>query len=169
MSERTSPEARIFFVDTHFQRMARRPGGVPRELAIKRAQANIDELKLEFVDWLNKKLQEMEAVVRRIEGKSSEASRVDEAYDRCCQLRDTAGTMGFELTTLISGNLCELLEGIKAGAPYHKETMECHIDALRLTSRGPYCNLRADQLPEMTSGLRRVVERANIPTPTSSK
>jgi hypothetical protein len=166
MTKETAAPARIFFVDTRFQRMARRPGGVPREKAIARAQAYINELKPEFADWLNKKLQEMAAAVRGIEG---DASRIDEAYESCCQLRDAGASMGFELTTVISNNLCELLEAIKAGSPYHKETMECHIDALHLTSKAPYCNLRADQVPEMTLGLRRVVERANTAPSASSK
>ena len=69
--------------------------------------------------------------------------------------------MGFELVSFVSNNLCELLDAIKAGAAYHKETIDCHIDALLLASKAPYCNLRPDQLPEMSSGLRRVVERAN--------
>jgi len=43
MVKETTPEARLFFVDTRFQKMARRPGGVPRDRAIEQAQKYIDK------------------------------------------------------------------------------------------------------------------------------
>ena len=48
---------------TRFERMARRPGGVAREQALASAQAHIDDLKSEFVDWLNRELQELSAAL----------------------------------------------------------------------------------------------------------
>jgi hypothetical protein len=39
--------------------------------------------------------------------------------------------------------------------------IDCHIDALFLARTDRYRHLRPEQLPEMTSGLRRVVERAS--------
>jgi hypothetical protein len=39
--------------------------------------------------------------------------------------------------------------------------VDCHIDAFLLARTEPYRNLRPEQVPEMTSGLRRVVELAN--------
>src|SRR5205085_5158198 len=64
MSKKSSPEAHTFYVDTRFQRLARRPGGVPREQALEGAQANIDESKPEFEIWLDAELQNLAAVVR---------------------------------------------------------------------------------------------------------
>ncbi|MES1155913.1 MAG: hypothetical protein ABUL48_05735 [Pseudorhodoplanes sp.] len=160
MTKKPNDEARTFFVNTRFQIMARRPGGVPRERAIERAQTNINELKPGFADWLDNKLPEMTAAIRQIERDSGDAALLDEAYWNCCQLRDVGATMGFELLTHISDNLCKILKTMKAGSAYQKESIECHIDALILASKAPYCNLHPDQLPEMTSGLRRVVERA---------
>ena len=76
--------------------------------------------------------------------------------------------MGFELISVISNNLCEVLDAIKTGAAYHRETIECHLDALLLTSKAPYCNLRPEQLPEMTAGLRRAIERTSLAPPESA-
>jgi hypothetical protein len=162
MAKQSNYDPNTFFVDSRFQRMARRPGGLSREEAIKRAETEIQELKPEFIAWLELKLKDAVTAVRQIEGHSGDASRVDLAHQYCRELRDVGTTMGFALITTISDNLCEILVAIKAGAEYHKETLETHIDALILTSKPPYSNLRADQLPEMTDGLRRTVERASI-------
>jgi chemotaxis protein histidine kinase CheA len=162
MSENKQSEARIFVVDTRFQQMARRPGGVPRTQAVERAQATLDELKQDFSDWLDRQLQDLGVAIQQLENAPFDISRLDEAYRSCCQLRDVGTTMGFELITVISGNLCEIIDAVRAGTPYEKETIDCHLDALVLTSKPPYCDLRPDQLPEMTSGLRQIVERCSI-------
>jgi hypothetical protein len=155
----TKPEARVFLVDTRFQQMARRPGGVPRAQAVERAQAKLDELKPDFSDWLDRQLQDLGVALRQIESAPFDAACLDKAYQFCCQLRDVGTTMGFELITVISSNLCEVLNAVRAGTPCDMQTIECHLDALVLTSKPPYCDLRPDQLPEMTSGLRQIVER----------
>ena len=50
MPKTPAPEAHAFFVDTRFQRMARRPGGVPRELeAAMRRQPRVAEQDVDFL------------------------------------------------------------------------------------------------------------------------
>jgi hypothetical protein len=67
--------------------------------------------------------------------------------------------MGFGLVTAVSGNLCVILEALKAGAPHHKEALDCHVDALALSILAPYRNLSPDQVPELMGGLISVVAR----------
>ena len=45
MKPPTPPDVREFDVDTRFQKMARRPGGLPREQALHNAANNIEEIK----------------------------------------------------------------------------------------------------------------------------
>jgi len=166
MSDDPNKESRIFSVETRFQQMARRPGGVPREQAIQHAQSQIEAQKPEFAGWLDRELQDLSAAIRHLEAHSDDMPRLEDAYRKCCQLRDVGATMGYQLISIVSSNLCEILDAIKGGAAYHKETVDCHIDALLLTSKPPYSQLRPEQLPEMTAGLRRLVERA-VPSDSS--
>jgi hypothetical protein len=115
MSKNTKHEARTFFADTRFERMARRPGGVTREQAVARAQTQIDEIKAEFPEWLNLKLQELSAAIKQAEGSSFDSSWHERAYGISCQLRDVGATMGYELVSYIANNLCKILDAIKAG------------------------------------------------------
>jgi hypothetical protein len=75
-------------------------------------------------------------------------------------LRDVGGTMGYELVSFIASNFCHILDAIKAGAAYDKDMIDCHMDALLLARTEQYRHLTPDQVPEMASGLRRVVELA---------
>jgi chemotaxis protein histidine kinase CheA len=161
MSENTNPSVRIFAVDTRFQKMARRSGGVPREVAIERAQEQIETFKDEFVDFVDRELQELTEAFRSIASDTITEAQLDELEQRCSQLRDTGTTMGLALITFVADNLCQVLNTVRNGARYEPATIDCHIDALTLATTEPYRNLKPDQLPEMTEGLYRVLERAN--------
>jgi hypothetical protein len=160
MPKNTNPEVRIFFANTRFEKMARRPGGVPREQALAQAQAKIDELKSGFSVWLDQELQELNAALSKVESDFSDKLSLECAYRNCSQLRDVCAAMGYEIVTFIAKNLCKIIAGIKAGAAYDKDIIDCHINAFVLAKMDQYRDLRPEQVPEMASGLRRVVELA---------
>lgn len=164
MSTKSTREAYTFFADTRFERLARRNGGVGREQALASAQAHVENLRTEFAIWLDRELQELSAILSFTEGSPGDTASLERAYHSCAQLRDVGATMGYELITFVAKNLCDILDAIKAGAAYDKDIVDCHINALLLAKMDQYRDLRPEQVPEMASGLRRVVELAkNIP------
>ncbi len=161
MAQQSDRDPNIFPVDTRFQQLARRPGGVTRERAIESAERHIEELKTDFGDWLDRELQDLSASIRQLAANPGNAASLERAQQACSQLRDVGATMGYELVTFIANNFCHVLDAIKAGAAYDKDMIDCHMDALLLARTDQYRHLTPDQVPEMTSGLRRVVELAN--------
>ncbi|MET0868317.1 MAG: hypothetical protein ABWY35_09455 [Pseudorhodoplanes sp.] len=151
---------RIFAVNSRFQQMARRPGGVPREIAIAQAQAHIDDYRTDFVDWVERELQALSDTFYSAEGSAIGEAKIADMYRLCCQLRDTGTTMGLTLLTFVSDNLCRVLDAIRSGATYDPAMIECHIDALALARKEPYRSMSPDHFPDMTRGLQRVLERA---------
>jgi hypothetical protein len=160
MSEKPT-NVRIFAVNSRFQQMARRPGGVPRDIAIAQAQSQIEDYKADFVDWVERELQALSDSFYGAKGGAIGEAKIEDMYRLCCQLRDTGTTMGLALLTFVSDNLCRVLEAIRSGAPYDPAMIECHIDALTLARKEPYRSMSPDHFPDMTSGLKRVLERAN--------
>jgi hypothetical protein len=150
----------IFPVDTRFQQQARRPGGVTRERAIEVATRHIEALKPDFGGWLDRELQDLSASIRQLDANPGNAASLERAQQTCGQLRDVGATMGYELVTFVANNFCHVLDAM-AGAAYDKDMIDCHMDALLLARTEQYRHLTPDQVPEMTSGLRRVVELAN--------
>jgi hypothetical protein len=162
MPKTPAPEAHTFFVDTRFQRMARRPGGVPREVALESAQSNIDQSRPDFETWLDAELQNLAAVVRSVQAGTAAPGWPDDVCYRSRQLRDLGTTMGFVLLTFIANNLCEILEATSAGHECDMETITCHLDALFLARQEQYRHMRLEDVPELTKGLRLVKESASI-------
>ncbi len=161
MSNDAEQDAKIFFVDSRFENLARRPGGVPREEAIELARAEIEEIKPRFGDWLDQELLQLGELIRQGESHGPDnADWIEVPYLICHRIRDVGTTMGFELVTFVANNLCEIFEAINAGAEYRADLIDCHIQALLLAKQEQYRNLRPEQLPELSSGLRRVVEYA---------
>jgi hypothetical protein len=160
MAEAKAPEAKLFFVDTHFQKMARRPGGVPRDQAIEQAQNYIDkETRETFDDWLEQELAALKTAIDELQERSTDPDLIDQACIHSRQLRDVGTTCHFELLTFIADSLCDVLDATKAGSPYDADSVACHVDALMVVKKKSYRRLKPEQLPELTNGLRQVVKR----------
>jgi hypothetical protein len=158
MSETTPNEARVFPVETRFQQMARRNGGVPRDSAIEAAVAKLDEIKPSFEAWLEQKLQTLAEVIAGAQTKPPAPDWVSAAASHSRQLRDIGTTMDFELLTFIADSLCDVLDAIAEGSDCNMESVTCHLDALILARQPQYRHMKPGQVPELTGGLRRVVE-----------
>jgi hypothetical protein len=154
-----SSETRIFLVDTNFQQMARRPGGMTRDRAIERAEVEITGVKVGFDEWLKRELAELAAAFAAARDSPRDTERLAELKNRSRQIADVTATMRFELLAFVAGSLCELLDSIGADAELPVEPIACHLDALSLSARADFRALRPDQVPELTKGLRRVVEQ----------
>lgn len=169
MSKKAPPAAHMFYVDTRFERLARRPGGVERDKALASAQAAVEDMKSEFATWVDKEFEQLTDALAEIDSHRGDKAALENAYRSCAHLRDVGGTMGYELVTFVAKTLCDILEAYIAGAAYDKNVIDCHINALMLAKMEQYRHLRPDQVPEMTNGLLRVVEVASIIPPETGK
>jgi hypothetical protein len=157
MTRESPPEARLFFVDTRFQKMARRPGGMPRAQAIENAQQQIEERAPDFEGWLDGELQMLCDVMRGVVAGAPAPDWPESALFHARQLRDVGTTVGYALLTFVAGNLCEILERPSAADASNRQSIACHVDALLLARQRRYRNMRPDQLPELSEGLRKVL------------
>jgi hypothetical protein len=162
MSKTNHPEVRIFYADTRFERLARRPGGIEPEKALDRAQTEVDFLMTDFSIWIDTEFELIDTAFADFERDPTDKSALERAHLSSEQLRDVGGTMGYELVTFIAKTLCEVLDAYIAGGAYDKEVIECHQDAFKLARLEAYRHLRPSEVPEMTSGLLRMVEIASI-------
>jgi hypothetical protein len=165
VSETGKRDARIFAVETRFQKLAKRPGGIPRDTAIERAQTGIEEVKPEFDSWLDTELAELASLIKSAELGQAEPDWIERANSHSRQLRDSAATLQFELLSFIANSLCDVLDVIQTDTNYNLESIICHMNALMLARQKSYRRLTPEQVPELTKGLRRVVEHVTILPP----
>lgn len=158
MAESDDPQARVFTVETRFQKLARRPGGISRDQAIENAAQKIDAIKPSFEEWLESELAPLSEAINNAKAGNAAPDWIETANLHSAQIRDAGTTMGSELLTFIAGSLCEVLEAITAGSECNMDSITCHLDALFLARQRRFRGLKPEQVPELTSGLRRVVE-----------
>lgn len=164
-SEDVRDDARIFPVETNFQRMARRPGGVPRDEALRNASSQIETFKPTFGNMLEEELEQLRRVVPpETVTQPADLDWIDVA-DLCCQrLADVGATMDYEFVSFVANNLCMIFEAFKAGAEYRGDVVACHVNALLLAKQAKYRRMRSEDLPELSEGLRRVVSSKGLNT-----
>ncbi len=154
-------EAREFNVETNFQKLARRPGGIARDQALKNAAANIDAFKPGFEGWLDQELANLLELVSRTSSKPN-TSWIESAERQSQRLVDVAETMDYPLMSFVANNLCLILEALRCGAEYRAEVIGCHIDAILLSRQPQYRHLRSEDLPELSVGLTRFLEAPRL-------
>lgn len=162
MTKPPTPEAHIFSVEMRFHKLARRGGGVSRDKVIEQAQDQIEKIKPGFDQWLEDELQQLTKLITAVEMGQAKPNWVNSANLLSRQLCDSSGTLGFQLLSFIAGSLCDVLDTMETGAECNMELIACHVDALNLAARKSYRRLQPEQVPELTEGLRRVVQRSRV-------
>ncbi|MBX9826251.1 MAG: hypothetical protein K2Y27_14820 [Xanthobacteraceae bacterium] len=150
-------EAREFHVETKFQQLAKRPGGVSREQAVANAQASVATLKPGFETWLDDEIAMLLRSVPKDGQDLSDKHWMDAANSHCQHLADVSATMGYEFVSYVANNLCLMFDAIRHGADYRRDVMKCHVDALLLGRKDKFRRMKPEDVPELTDGLRRVL------------
>jgi hypothetical protein len=159
MSDASQGDARVFDVETRYQQMAKRPGGVPREKAIQEAISSIESKKSTFDDFVHKEMQGLASAIDTARSGTPAAKWAGKANLHSSAMRDVGTTMGAELLTCVADSFCEVLDAIEDGAAYDLDTLACHFDSMMLVRQPEYRGVRPDQVPELIRGLRRLTER----------
>lgn len=152
-----------FHIETNFQRMARRPGGITRDRAIQGADRNIETFKPGFESWLDNELARLfQTIPSDLSSPSKDLSWIEAADAKCQRLADVSATMDYQLMSFVANNLCLIFEAIRNGAEYRSDVIDCHVSALRLARQRQYRKMRSEDLPELSDGLRRILESPRL-------
>jgi hypothetical protein len=155
----SSDEAKVFPVDTRFQQMARRPGGISRDKALAAAVQEIENARPEVEDWLEREVQALARAVAVGQRGRPPSEWAEIATRHCRQLRDVGTTMGLELLTYVTDQLCDILDDAVEKKQFDMETIVCYVEAAVLSRQDVYRSMKPDQVPELINGLRAVAAR----------
>jgi len=155
----SADDAKVFSVDTRFQQMARRPGGISREKALTNATLELENARPEVEDWLEREVQALARAVAVGQRGRPASEWLDIAMRHCRQLRDVGTTMGLELLTYVTDQLCDILDAAAEKKQFDMETIVCYVEAAVLSRQDVYRSMKPDQVPELINGLRAVAMR----------
>lgn len=167
MTKNTDNGAHLFYPDVRAERLGRRPGGVPRDIALQRAQTAVDDMQSDFDAWLAHEFDALHPALAELGRNPGDTDAMQRAFHSAAQMRDVCGTMGYELVTFVARTLCDILEAYMAGAAHDAEVVECHVNAFALARQQQYRHLTPAEVPELARGLLRVAEITSIVPPKS--
>ena len=155
-------EAKVFAVDTRFQQMARRPGGISRDKALAAAVQEIENARPEVEDWLEREVQALSRAVAVGQRGRPASEWLEIATRHCRQLRDVGTTMGLDLLTYVTDQLCDILDAAAEKKQIYMENIVCYVEAAVLSRQDAYRSMKPDQVPELINGLRAVAMRNKV-------
>jgi hypothetical protein len=162
MTKRDDYEAREFHIETKFQALAKRPGGVAREQAIVNAQTTVATLKPTFETWVDDEMTRLLKIIPPDGADLKDRAWMTTADAHSQRLADVSATMGYDFVSYVANNLCLMFDAIKQGADYRRDVMVCHLDALVLGRKDKFRRMKPEDVPELTDGLRRVLESPKL-------
>jgi len=152
-------QAKIFPVETRFQQMATRPGGVSRDAALDMADRAVEDMKPGFNLWLEEELRALICAVDAIHSTSSPTlDPLAKAATHSRAIHDVGATMGLQLVTFVAEGLTGLFEAATNGGGYEPNRTTCFVEALLLARQAPYRTLGPDDVPELARGLRMITQ-----------
>jgi len=99
--------------------------------AIARGEAAIEELSIEFIDWMRTGAEDL-AQIRASFGETPDAGARQKLYCASQNLKTQALTLGSKLVARAATSLCELLEVPISPPP---SLLDAHVDAIRALVR----------------------------------
>lgn len=162
MSKKATPTHREIKVDDEFGRKARSPGGLARDVALKRAAAELAQIKPRLEDYIRAEAEHLQAALLAARTRDGNfMANIRNAYAASRNIRDVAHSVGYPLAGFITANLCIVIETADAATgDYPAEVIDCHYEAFRLALSPGYLNSNPDQLPELSNGLLQIVKIA---------
>ena len=137
-SSADTSEVRIFSVVTNFQKLALRPGGVPRDKAIAQADAELKDMKPEFDKWIDEEIEALRSALPPVGQGIGDNEWVAVADIHAGRLRDVGATAGYELVTFVAGVMCDILESGEAATERGVDSLNTQFDALLLVRKPQY-------------------------------
>jgi hypothetical protein len=143
-----------------FSQSAMRPGGVPRNRAIEKAEAELKRIGPALNEFVERGCAELALALAAAEVADAEqAANIAKAHLGSEQIRDVAETANLPLVGHIAKSLCEIFEVYEERViDYPQAVVGCHFDALRLAQLRQYKQKTPAELPELTQGLRDAVD-----------
>lgn len=147
-------------VVTRFSAMANRPGGMPRDDALSRAETFIANIEVRYPEWVKSDMTKLVAQVEQIHVDEAFTDETHEAiYRQAGRIRDLGGTFGYDLTTRVGDSLCELIHRLAEGDHYSREALDAHIEALKIVCTPDFKGVPVTGAKELTDSLEQLVNR----------
>jgi len=123
-------------VPNRLGQLLRKPGGIPRGLALKAADTNVERLREEFVDAIPNEIVALEAILTACGGQQISADDLDNMLRRASQILTLSGTYGFDRLDTVVKRFCDLALGMIEKGITDVAPVSVYLRAMRMVAPG---------------------------------
>ena len=103
--------------------------------AVERAEQALSELSGQFDGWIVEEVARLAAALDAVAAGGYTGTDGEDLFRAAHDIKGEADTLGYPLITRTAASLCFLLEAVENGAPFPRELVMLHVDAVRAMAR----------------------------------
>ena len=124
---------------------------------LERAEEAIAAMTPQYLDWVKKDLANIEAFYKELRSSDNKSKEtLNHIFLVAHDMKGQGGTFGFDLITTIGDQLCRIIDKIELIRDEELETIEVHIDAMKLVIKDKMVGDGGTDGAKMLKGLGKV-------------
>lgn len=145
-----------------FRKMALRPGGKPRELALRDANEAVESVSGKGRNLIRMNIEHLDMLV----GDVAEQKTLELTYRKSVEIAEVAGFLKMQQVARVATSLNELVYRMMAGESTCEESFAVHVQALKLAHTAGKAGLTDQTAELLIARLGKVVDQ--IPDPDAA-
>jgi len=145
-----------FFPETRLAKLAARPGGVMRDMAIENAKQSVEGMRGEGDDAIKREMDEIEKILEGVEDNRIPVEQTKAILRHADQLVTLAATFGYEPLARCMRSLCDVADGVVRANIDDAAPIAVHVHSMRLLAPGSAV-LSAEQVELVLGELAKIL------------
>jgi hypothetical protein len=125
-----------FFPETKLAKLAARPGGLMRDIAIENALKSIESMRGEGDEAIRREMDEIDKIMAGVQNNRIPADQMKMVLHRADLIVTLSATFGYEPLARCMRSLCDVADGLLTGGRDDGAPISVHVRSMRLLAPG---------------------------------
>lgn len=125
-----------FFPETRLAKLAARPGGIMRDIAIENAMESLESMRGEGNEAIHQGMDAIEKILGETNDNRLALAQIKDVLTCADQLVTLAATFGYQPFERCMKSLCDVADGLINGGREDKAPIAVHVRTMRLLAPG---------------------------------
>jgi len=145
-----------FFPETRLAKLAARPGGMMRDIAIENATQSVEGMRGEGDEAIKREMDVIEKVIEGVQNNRIPVDQTKLILQHADQLVTLAATFGYEPLARCMRSLCDVADGVIRAGIDDSAPIAVHVHSMRLLAPGSAV-LDAEQIELVLGELAKIL------------
>jgi hypothetical protein len=124
------------FPETRLAKLAARPGGLMRDIAIENAMQSVEAMRAEGDEAIKREMDEIDKIMAGVQNNRIPADQMKMVLHRADLIVTLSATFGYEPLARCMRSLCDVADGLLTGGRDDGAPISVHVRSMRLLAPG---------------------------------